>query len=259
MLWIFIGRIIHSLQPVPMKPMNAPEHKPAATAPPGGHASAAARPLDAVADYYTQKLRRFGATPLGVDWPNRPNQALRFVQLLKLCDFSQPRTLNDVGCGYGALRALLSQRHRRARIDYRGTDVSEAMVAAARRRWRHRADCAFEVAAGATRLADYCLASGIFNVKLDCPLPAWEALVARTLADLQRHSRLGWAVNFIVPPVPGQASPPELYRPPPEHWLAHLAQHQPGAEVTLLRGYGLHEYTLLVRPPAAAASQMLLN
>lgn len=226
-----------------MTPMNAPEHNPAAT-----------RALDAVADYYTQKLRRFGATPLGVDWPNRLNQELRFVQLLKLCDFSQPRTLNDIGCGYGALRALLSQRHRRARIDYRGTDVSEAMVAAARRRWRHRGDCAFEVAAGATRLADYSLASGIFNVKLDCPLPAWEALVARTLADLQRHSRLGWAVNFIVPPAPGQASPPQLYRPPPEHWLTHLAQHQPGAEVTLLHGYGLPEYTLLVHAHAPPGS-----
>ena len=216
-------------------------------------------PLDAVSAYYSGTLQRFGAMPLGVDWPNRLNQELRLVQLLKVCDLSAPRSLNDVGCGYGALRTLLSRRHRRAQIDLLGTDVSPAMVAAARRRWRHRADCAFEVAEGAVRLADYSLASGIFNVKLDCPLPAWEALVAHTLADLQRHSRLGWAVNFIVPPVPGQASPPELYRPPPEHWLAHLAQHQPGAEVTLLRGYGLHEYTLLVRPPAAAASQMLLN
>ena len=216
-------------------------------------------PLDAVSAYYSGTLQRFGAMPLGVDWPNRLNQELRLVQLLKVCDLSAPRSLNDVGCGYGALRTLLSRRHRRAQIDLLGTDVSPAMVGAARRRWRHRADCVFEVAEGAVRLADYSLASGIFNVKLDCPLPAWEALVARTLADLQRHSRLGWAVNFIVPPVPGQASPPELYRPPPEHWLAHLAQHQPGAEVTLLRGYGLHEYTLLVRPPAAAASQMLLN
>lgn len=205
-------------------------------------------PLDAVSAYYSGTLQRFGATPLGVDWPNRLNQELRLVQLLKVCDLSAPRSLNDVGCGYGALRTLLSRRHRRAQIDLVGTDVSPAMVAAARRRWRHRADCAFEVAEGAVRLADYSLASGIFNVKLDCPLPEWEALVARTLDNLQRHSRLGYAVNFIAPPAPGQASPPELYRPAAERWLDHIADTQPGAGVTVLRGYGLPEYTLLVRP-----------
>ncbi|QTD45172.1 methyltransferase domain-containing protein [Ottowia testudinis] len=205
-------------------------------------------PLEAVSAYYSDKLRRFGPTPLGVDWPSRPNLELRLVQLLKLCDFSQPRSLNDVGCGYGALRTLLSRRHRRAQIDLLGTDVSAAMVAAARRRWRHRADCAFELAEGAVRVADYSLASGIFNVKLDCPVPEWEALVARTLENLHRHSRLGYAVNFIGPAAPGQNSPPELYRPAPERWLMHIADTQPGAEVTVLRGYGLPEYTLLVRP-----------
>ena len=207
-------------------------------------------PLDAVSAYYSGTLQRFGAMPLGVDWPNRLNQELRLVQLLKVCDLSAPRSLNDVGCGYGALRTLLSRRHRRAQIDLLGTDVSPAMVGAARRRWRHRADCVFEVAEGAVRLADYSLASGIFNVKLACPLPEWEALVAGTLDNLKRHSRLGYAVNFIAPPAPapGQASPPELYRPAAERWLAHLADTQAGAEVTLLRGYGLPEYTLLVRP-----------
>ncbi len=204
-------------------------------------------PLDAVSAYYSDTLRRFGATPRGVDWPNRPNQELRFVQLLKLCDFAEPRTLNDVGCGYGALRGFLGRRHRRARIDYLGTDVSAAMVAAARRRWRHRADCAFELAEGAVRVADYSLASGLFNVKLDCPLPEWEALVARTLDNLHRHSRLGYAVNFIAPPAPGQPSPPQLYRPPAERWLAHIAAAHQGAQATVLRGHGLPEYTLLVR------------
>lgn len=223
--------------------MGAPPKRMGAETRPGGPPD----PLAAVARYYGERLRRFGATAPGVDWPNRPNQELRFIPLLKVCDFAQPCSLNDVGCGYGALRALLSRRQRGARIDYVGTDVSLAMVAAARRRWRHRADCRFEQADGAVRVADWSLASGLFNVKLDCPLPDWEALVARTLANLQRHSRRGYAVNFVLPPAPGQASPAQLYRPPPERWLAHLARHQPGCQVTLLRGYGLPEFTLLVR------------
>ena len=71
--------------------------------------------------------------------------------------------------------------------------------------------------------------------------------LARNIAA-RFNSRLGYAVNFIAPPAPGQTSPPELYRPPAERWLAHLADTQPRAGVTVLRGYGLPEYTLLVRP-----------
>ena len=80
-------------------------------------------PLHAVSAYYSGTLQRFGATSLGVDWPNRLNQELRLVQLLKVCDLSAPRSLNDVGCGYGALRTLLSRRHRRAQIGG-GRDVA---------------------------------------------------------------------------------------------------------------------------------------
>ena len=213
-------------------------------------------PLAAVARYYGERLRRFGPTPPGVDWPHRLNQELRFVPLLKGCDFSQPRSLNDVGCGYGALRAFLSRRHRQAQIDYLGTDVAAPMIAAARRRWRHRADCAFDLAAGATRVADYSVASGIFNVQLDCPLADWEALVARTLDNFLAHSRLGYAVNFIDPPAPGQAPSPQLYRPPAERWLEHLACHQPQCAVTVLRDDGLPEYTLLVQPRQGAQAPL---
>ena len=35
--------------------------------------------------YYTAKVTRHGATPLGVDWSCVPTQQLRFLQLLKLC------------------------------------------------------------------------------------------------------------------------------------------------------------------------------
>lgn len=203
--------------------------------------------LDAVSAYYTGTLRRFGATPRGADWPHRLNQDLRFAQLLKGCDFDAPFSLNDVGCGYGALRGFLGRRHRRAAVDYAGTDVSAAMVAAARRRWRHRADCQFEHAAGATRVADWSVASGIFHVKLGCPLAEWETLVANTLDNLRAHSRLGFAINFLQPPRPGVASPPELYRPDGARWAHYLRTRCGNGAVTLLHDYGLPEITLQVR------------
>ena len=95
---------------------------------PGAMRSAGARSLDsvygAIENYYTAKVSRHGATPLGVDWTCIATQELRFVQLLKLCEFAAPFSLNDLGCGYGALLAYLAKRHASAAIDYLGIDLS---------------------------------------------------------------------------------------------------------------------------------------
>ena len=45
--------------------------------------------------YYSARVAKYGATPLGVDWSCQATQSLRFVQLLKICDFSCER---DLGC-----------------------------------------------------------------------------------------------------------------------------------------------------------------
>jgi len=84
--------------------------------------------LSDVEAYYSARVAKHGATPLGVDWSCWATQNLRFVQLLKLCDFSAPFALNDIGCGYGALAAHLAMRHADAEIDYLGVDLSQAMI-----------------------------------------------------------------------------------------------------------------------------------
>src|SRR5438309_8611454 len=113
-----------------------------------------------VRSYYSGTLQRHGPTPRGVDWPNTVSQYLRFVQLLKLCDFEKPFSLNDFGCGYGALLAFLALRHGGAAIDYRGVDISPAMVAAARQCWSDRKGAKFAPGSRCGRVADYSLASG---------------------------------------------------------------------------------------------------
>src|SRR5882724_9353149 len=50
-----------------------------------------------IAAYYSAKANKFGPTPLGVDWTCQATQEMRFVQLLKLCDFTSAFSLNDLG------------------------------------------------------------------------------------------------------------------------------------------------------------------
>jgi len=205
---------------------------------------------DMVREYYSGTLQRHGPTPLGVDWPNVLSQYLRFVQLLKLCHFGQPFSLNDFGCGYGALLEFLAMRHGDAVVTYRGIDISPAMVDAARARWAGNRRAVFVVGSQCGALADYSLASGILNVRLGRAVAEWEAYVEAILADLEASSRIGFAVNFMLPrkDTPAEAG---LYRTAPERWTPFCERF---GRVELITGYGLREFTLLVRktPPATA-------
>lgn len=201
-----------------------------------------------VENYYTRKIATYGATPLGVDWACVPTQQMRFVQLLKLCSFDLPITLNDVGCGYGALLALLSNRFRNKSIDYLGIDLSPAMIAQAKRLWSKKHDTEFMVASTSPRIADYSVASGIFNVKLTQPDGLWAEFVKATLLAMHATSRRGFAVNFLAPLASGLVGTPELYRPPSELWSGYCKKEM-GAIVEVLDDYGMREYTLQVRTP----------
>jgi SAM-dependent methyltransferase len=208
-----------------------------------------------IGNYYSQKVKMHGATPLGVDWPCVPTQELRFVQLLRICDFSGPFSLNDLGCGYGALLKFLARRHRGTAVDYLGVDLSPAMLAEASRLWKKRPGTQFMIGHASDRLTDYSLASGIFNVKLHQPRDLWTRFIEETLTTMHTSSRIGFAVNFLSPLPEGVQGVSELYRAPADRW-ASFCEQRLGTRVERLENYGLKEYTLLVRrqPQPAAIS-----
>jgi SAM-dependent methyltransferase len=158
--------------------------------------AAAGSPEATIARYYSGKLARHAATPRGVDWTCAASQALRFDRLLEVVELPT-FSLNDVGCGYGALLGHLDERRGDASVDYLGVDLSRAMVESAIELWRDRPDASFAEAPCSLRVADYSVASGIFNVNLDQPLDRWEAFVERTLVEISDASRVGLAVNFM--------------------------------------------------------------
>lgn len=207
--------------------------------------------LQAVARYYEGRAREFGPTPWGVDWTCELTQKLRFVQLLKVVGRRRRFSLNDLGCGYGALLAFLRERYGREAIDYAGADVAPRMI-------EHAISLSgeperFVVSAALPRIADFSVASGLANVHLGFHRRAWRTFVESMLAELNRASRVGFAANFLLPPAPGIEPLEGLYRTAPEPWVA-FCERRFGAQVRVLRDYGLREFTLLVRrAPAAPA------
>jgi|tagenome__1003787_1003787.scaffolds.fasta_scaffold20748762_1 SAM-dependent methyltransferase len=197
----------------------------------------------ATLNYYTSKILRHGPTPRGVDWSDELSQEIRFKQLLKVCQVVDGLTLNDVGCGYGALLCYLAKDHPNISVIYTGVDLSASMIREAERSWTGRHHIEFAVGTMSPRSANYSLASGIFNVKLNETRDVWEGYIAHTLRDLLATSERGFAVNFK------KQSPdlarPGLYVAHPPRWIDYC-ERQLNCNVQLVTDYGLDEFTLLV-------------
>lgn len=200
--------------------------------------------LEDVASYYSRKLAEHGTTPLGVDWNGVPGQHLRFEQLIKLLPEGQPYTLNDLGCGYGALLGYLMETNPPA--GYLGVDVSDEMIVAARQRYGGKLMARFTTADRPDSMADFGVASGIFNVRMGRSDLQWFDYLKSTLDILDSTSRLGFAFNCLTTYSDADKMRPDLYYADPCQ-LFDVCKRNYSTQVALLHDYGLYEFTLLVR------------
>lgn len=101
-----------------------------------------------------------------LDWADPTAQRARFRILADSVDLTG-KTLLDLGCGLGDLRAYLSGR--KIRVDYTGVDIAAKIVSLAR---RQQPDARFECAdiigqdLFAGRRFDVVFCSGVFNLDL---------------------------------------------------------------------------------------------
>src|ERR1041385_2882983 len=148
------------------------------------------------AAYYEEKLRTHGATHRGVDWSPGASQERRFRELLRVCEGEPGVSINDFGCGYGALVDFLLRGDRP--FDYCGYDAAPAMIEAARARLPGVAHCQFTSDRTLVTRRAYTVASGVFNVKLDAADDAWWAYVGRELDAIAAMSVRGFAFNLLT-------------------------------------------------------------
>lgn len=197
--------------------------------------------LARVQEYYDEKLRTHGPTAHGVDWNSAESQQLRFAQLTKLIDPAHPFTVNDFGCGYGALVDYLKGKH--FQFQYVGFDISSEMIARAR---ELHVDASFVTGEEQLHDADYTLASGIFNVKLDVDDGTWRDYMLGVLDRMNSLSRRGFAFNSLTKYSDAEFIRANLYYADPLFFFDHC-KTKFSRFVTLLHDYPLYEFTILVR------------
>jgi SAM-dependent methyltransferase len=200
--------------------------------------------LSEVADYYSAKLAEHGVTARGVDWNGEESQQLRFEQLCRIIDEPGAYSINDLGCGYGALFDFLNSRYQSC--TYNGYDVSGEMIRAATTRYGGNPSAKFAVTSEPLSTADYGVASGIFNVRLGRSDAQWRAYLEATLDILHRTSHRGFAFNCLTSYSDADKMQEYLYYADP-CMLFDLCKRRYSRHVALLHDYGLYEFTVLVR------------
>ena len=96
------------------------------------------------------------------------------------------------------------------------------------------------------READYTIASGIFNVKLNTSTEDWRQYMLDVLDTMNSLSRRGFAFNALTSYSDKEFMRPDLYYADPLFFFDHC-KTKFSKFVTLLHDYPLFEFTMLVR------------
>jgi SAM-dependent methyltransferase len=200
--------------------------------------------LSELADYHKVKLAEHGCTPLGVGWNGEESQILRFEQLVKVIRQPGGFSLNDFGCGYGALYDYLNSRYQD--FTYNGCDISGDMVRAAQARFTNTPNARFFVASEPPELSDYTIASGLFNLRLGRSDAECRDYIEATLDVLDRTSGQGFAFNSLTIYSDADKMRDDLYYADPCA-LFDICKRRYSRNVALLHDYNLYDFTILVR------------
>jgi SAM-dependent methyltransferase len=194
-----------------------------------------------VVEHYEAQLRRHGATARGMDWKDEASQRLRFAVLCGVADLTG-RSVHEVGAGGGHLYDFLEER--RIACRYSGSDLSPAMVEAARHR---HPDVPFErrdilLEAPGERY-DVVVCSGLFHVRRDNDEEVWRSFVRRMIRRMYEMCRVAIAFNLLSDQVDYRA--PGLHYECPGDVLDFCRQTL-SRRVALRHDYPLYEFTVYV-------------
>lgn len=186
----------------------------------------APRLLAPVARMYGQRLDQCGATARGVFWRGEEWQEVRFE---RLCSVISPHdaanggiSINDFGCGYGAMFDFLIKEPVMNGSTYYGYDIAQEMIAACRDRIVDPRAKFFRKM-WATKKADYSFACGTYNLNGNADEEDWRKYVQSSLAQLWGKTTKAMAFNMLRRDSEDQY--PGLFYIEPEEMVTFLTEN----------------------------------
>jgi len=196
--------------------------------------------------FFIEKLETHGATAKGVDCSGEHAQAVRFAELVRVINPSMSFTVTDYGCGYGAMFDFLNARG--WQFEYYGVDLIEEMVLAGRKVHEDFPNAHFTTDEKELPVAEYLVAQGIFNIKMDSPYDEWQEMIVDTLPRMNALCSKGFSFNMLT-----KYSDPERMAERPDLFFGDplfffdFCKRNFSRNVALLHDYGVYDFTIIVR------------
>ncbi|MDH3336085.1 MAG: class I SAM-dependent methyltransferase [Rhodospirillaceae bacterium] len=201
--------------------------------------------LELIGQVYDHRLKERGPTAGGVFWKNEEGQTLRYEVLLQIIDNSDLNgniTINDLGCGYGALFEMIKSSPLINNSKYFGYDVSREMIDSARIR-NHDSRAEFLHSPIATEASDYSFVSGTFNMSLGAIEHMWLEYIHSSIRMLWKKTKKGLAFNMLD--IRSENRLFDLYYADLDAMVEFAKTLTPKVEV--IEDYPLDEWTILMR------------
>ena len=197
-------------------------------------------------EYFTEKLETYGPTPKGIDCNGEQAQRLRFAELIRVIDPSRKFTVIDYGCGYGGMFDFL--RVKGWQFEYYGVDLIEKMIIAGRETHKDYPNAYFTTDEKELPVADYLVAQGIFNIKMESSYDEWQKMILETLPRMNALCSKGFSFNMLTKysDANRMAERPDLFYGDPLLFF-DFCKRNFSRNVALLHDYGLYDFTIIVR------------
>ena len=199
--------------------------------------------LSKVEKLYSDNIKEFGIDAKSVGWGTKEKQDLRFEKLMGVVlDRNSKFSINELGCGYGELIKYCATQKMQV-SEYFGYDLSAEMIDAAEK-YIGASNVNLFQSGKLNTIADYTIASGIFNVKFEEQRNNWEEYVLDSIKHMYDNSTKGISFNFLTKYVDWEQD--NLYYADPL-FIFDFCKKNLSKKVNLIHDYDLYEFTVQIK------------
>ena len=181
-----------------------------------------------------------------VGWKNKKAQINRFNQFLKLFTTNN-FSVNDFGCGHGHFFDFLIEEKPNS-VAYFGYDMFGDMLPKTRQFNvnNHNAHFFHIGNYSEIKMADYSIASGIFNLKFNLSEDKWLSYILNTITSMNQNSKKGFAFNALTKYSDQDKMQDHIYYADPLFFFDYCKRNF-STNVALLHDYEEYDFTIIVR------------
>ncbi len=148
---------------------------------------------------YSERFKKFGATPKGVFWVSNKRQEIRFNLILKEIQKISPKQtvldIADIGCGYGSFADYLFKKLNRREFRYEGLDINEDLIEHCHRNFLE-SNLRFEVGGKPSSEKDFIIMSGTYNLATTTNVLLWEQYLFYCLSECWAYTKSAMIFNL---------------------------------------------------------------